>query len=190
MNDGVPKAYHSRSSPSLLELRVLLCGEVDVDAAASPSADIVVELLKARTFGMTANDESAEFVECGEGEVTRLRPNGCPAIGLDEVNNPVAAMVEVHQDDGHGLVLSAGAANASLHSAVLGVVGVLGCEHVAGEANEDFAGTVAAMLSFGKASPPAGDVSATTLALDHENGRVHTPLLTVMHAHRVRVYSE
>jgi hypothetical protein len=75
-------------------------------------------------------------------------------------------MVEVHQDDGHRLeILSAGAANASLHSAVLRMVGVLDSQHVAGKAKEDFAWTVSpvlvqsgqstAMLSFGKASIPA-----------------------------------
>ena len=64
-----------------LQSGILLCGEVDVDAAMGPSPDVVVELLKTCAFGMTADDESAEFVECREGEVTRLLANGCPAIG-------------------------------------------------------------------------------------------------------------
>jgi hypothetical protein len=111
---------------------------------------------------MTADDERAEFIECGEGEIARLRTDGCSAIGLDEVDDPVAAMVEVHQDNGHGLVFSSGggAADATLNSAMLGMVAVLACEHVAGKAKEDFAGTITpkfstlghftAMLSRGK----------------------------------------
>jgi hypothetical protein len=58
-------------------------------------------------------------------------------------------MIEVHQDDGHGsLILSAGrgAADASLYSTVLSVVGVLGSEHVVEKAKEDFTETVPPMF--------------------------------------------
>ena len=59
-----------------LQSGILLCGEVDVDAAPGPSPDVIVELLQACAFGMTADDEGAELVECGEGEVARLRAGG------------------------------------------------------------------------------------------------------------------
>jgi hypothetical protein len=143
------KPITQRSMPSPRQLGVLLCGEVDVDAASTPSADVAVELLEARAFRVTAGHEGAEIVECGEAEVARLRAYGSAAIGLDEVNDPVVVVVvEVHQDDGHVLVLSAegGSANASQHSSVLGMVGVLSCERGAGKAKEDFAGVVAPVL--------------------------------------------
>ena len=75
-----------------------------------------------------------------------------------------------------------------------------GCEHVAGKAKEDFGGTVAPVLVakraehsdvvFREGLDVCRNVSAAKLALDNENGRVDSPLLAVMHAHRGRVYSE
>lgn len=62
---------------SLLQLGVLLSGKVDINAATSPSPDIVVELLEACAFRMAADDEGAEIiVECREVEVARPRAGG------------------------------------------------------------------------------------------------------------------
>lgn len=78
-------------------------------------------------------------------EVSRLPADGAAAVAFDEVDNPIVVVLKAHQDLGIDQRSFLRAANASLHSAVLGVVGTLGCEHVTGKSKENFDGTVSPM---------------------------------------------
>ena len=73
---GHGRRVAEEGSISLLQLGVLLCGEVDVDAATRPSADVVVELLEVGSVGMAAGYEGTELIECGEVEVARPQADG------------------------------------------------------------------------------------------------------------------
>ncbi len=83
---------------TLLQLPMLLVGEVDVDAASAPCADIVLELVEGAGVGVAAHNEGAEIVERDEIDVARLLSDRCAAVGVDKVDAPETAVgLEVQQ---------------------------------------------------------------------------------------------
>lgn len=171
------------------------CSEVEIDAAGSIAGRRCRTPRGARPQGGIPDDEGAEIVEGGEGEEARLRADDGAVIRLDEVNDPVVVVVEVHKDDGHRLVLSAegGSANASLHSSALGNVAVLTCKHVAGKAEEDFTRTVPPVLIAERAKQSdvvsredvdhSTNVTVGELAIHYIGRWIQLALLAEVHTH-------
>jgi len=144
---------------------------------------------------VAASDERSKVVFGSEVEESSSCANRSPAVGFDEVNDPVLVELEIHQDAGHDLLPRVWLAARRLASkGTEAASGLLLLDKAARPTKENSSGAVAAQLAaertkedgvavVGESVDTGGNVTSAKFAAHPKCSGTWAVLLGVVHRH-------